>query len=92
VRREEMLECIRKVNRGETCIPPALVQKLAASVSGEALVFSTARPTAPARGVLLPAVQLRSAHAIDQSFGHGAILVVTIRVKLCDDKPRAIVR
>ena len=37
VRREEMLECIRKVNRGETCIPPALVQKLAASVSGEAL-------------------------------------------------------
>ena len=37
VRREEMLECIRKVNRGETCIPSALVQKLAASVSGEAL-------------------------------------------------------
>jgi DNA-binding NarL/FixJ family response regulator len=37
VRREEMLECIRKVNRGETCIPPALVKKLAASVSGEAL-------------------------------------------------------
>jgi len=36
-RREDMLDCIRKVNRGETCIPPALVEKLAASVSGEAL-------------------------------------------------------
>jgi DNA-binding NarL/FixJ family response regulator len=36
-RREDMLDCIRKVNRGETCIPPTLVEKLAASVSGEAL-------------------------------------------------------
>jgi len=36
-RREDMLECIRKVNRGETCIPPALVEKLAASVSAEAM-------------------------------------------------------
>jgi DNA-binding NarL/FixJ family response regulator len=36
-RREAMLDCIRRVNRGETCIPPALVEKLAASVSGEAL-------------------------------------------------------
>jgi DNA-binding NarL/FixJ family response regulator len=36
-RREDMLECIRKVHRGETCIPPALVEKLAASMSGEAL-------------------------------------------------------
>jgi two-component system NarL family response regulator len=36
-RRDCMLECIRKVHRGETCIPPALVEKLAASMSGEAL-------------------------------------------------------
>jgi DNA-binding NarL/FixJ family response regulator len=36
-RREDMLECIRKVHRGETCIPPSLVEKLAASMSGEAL-------------------------------------------------------
>jgi DNA-binding NarL/FixJ family response regulator len=36
-RREDMLECIRRVHRGETCIPPALVEKLAASVRGEAL-------------------------------------------------------
>jgi DNA-binding NarL/FixJ family response regulator len=36
-RREAMLDCIRRVHRGETCIPPALVEKLAASVSGEAL-------------------------------------------------------
>jgi len=36
-RREDMLECIRRVHRGETCIPPALVEKLAASMSGEAL-------------------------------------------------------
>ena len=34
-RREELLECIRKVNRGETCIPQALVEKLAAGMSGE---------------------------------------------------------
>ncbi len=36
-RREELLDCIRKVSRGETCVPPALVEKLAASVRGEAL-------------------------------------------------------
>ncbi len=36
-RREELLDCIRRVSRGETCIPPSLVDKLAASVSGEAL-------------------------------------------------------
>jgi len=36
-RREDLLDCIRKVNRGETCIPPALVEKLAASMSGETL-------------------------------------------------------
>ena len=36
-RREELLECIRRVHRGETCIPPALVAKLAAGVSSEAL-------------------------------------------------------
>jgi len=35
--REELLECIRKVHAGETCIPPALVAKLAASMSSEAL-------------------------------------------------------
>jgi len=36
-RREELLECIRKVSRGETCIPQALVEKLAAGMSGEPL-------------------------------------------------------
>jgi DNA-binding NarL/FixJ family response regulator len=36
-RREELLECVRTVIRGGTCIPPALVQKLAASVQGERL-------------------------------------------------------
>jgi DNA-binding NarL/FixJ family response regulator len=35
--REELLECIRKVHIGETCIPPALVAKLAAGMSNEAL-------------------------------------------------------
>lgn len=35
--REELLECIRKVHGGETCIPPSLVAKLAAAVSSEAL-------------------------------------------------------
>jgi DNA-binding NarL/FixJ family response regulator len=34
-RREELLDCIRKVSHGETCIPQALVEKLAAGVSGE---------------------------------------------------------
>ncbi|MGH7967348.1 MAG: response regulator [Limisphaerales bacterium] len=36
-RREELLDCIRKVNRGETSIPQALVEKLAAGMSGETL-------------------------------------------------------
>jgi two-component system NarL family response regulator len=36
-RREELLECIRKVNSGETCIPPALAAKLAESMSSEPL-------------------------------------------------------
>jgi DNA-binding NarL/FixJ family response regulator len=35
--REELLDCIRRVNRGETCIPPSLVAKLAAGISNEAL-------------------------------------------------------
>jgi two-component system NarL family response regulator len=35
--REDLLECIRRVHAGETCIPPALVAKLAAAVSSEAL-------------------------------------------------------
>src|SRR5271167_611704 len=35
--REELLDCIRKVHAGETCIPPSLVAKLAAAVSSEAL-------------------------------------------------------
>lgn len=35
--REELLDCIRAVHAGETCIPPLLVAKLAAEVSGEAL-------------------------------------------------------
>src|SRR5213592_2165553 len=34
-RREELLDCIRKVNRGETCIPQALVEKLAAGMRSE---------------------------------------------------------
>lgn len=33
----ELLECIRKVHRGETCIPPPLAAKLASRMSGEAL-------------------------------------------------------
>ena len=36
-RREELLESIRKVSRGETCIPQALVEKLAAGMSSETL-------------------------------------------------------
>ena len=36
-RRDEILECIRRVHSGEICIPPALVAKLAAGVSNEAL-------------------------------------------------------
>jgi len=35
--REELLACIRKVQSGETCIPPSLVAKLAAGISSEAL-------------------------------------------------------
>ncbi len=35
--REELLDCIRRVSRGETCIPPSLVEKLAAGVSGDML-------------------------------------------------------
>ena len=34
--RDALMECIRKVNAGETCIPPALAAKLAERVSGEA--------------------------------------------------------
>src|ERR1035437_4291505 len=36
-RREELLDCIRRVSRGEICIPPALLERLAAGVSGETL-------------------------------------------------------
>lgn len=35
--REELLDCIRRVHRGETCLPGALVQKLATSFQHEAL-------------------------------------------------------
>jgi DNA-binding NarL/FixJ family response regulator len=35
--REELLDCIRKVNAGETCIPPALMQKLVTGLSSEPL-------------------------------------------------------
>ena len=35
--REELLDCIRRVNRGETCIPASLVEKVAAGLSSEAL-------------------------------------------------------
>ena len=36
-RREDILDCIRRVHRGETCIPAPLVAKLAATVSSESL-------------------------------------------------------
>jgi two-component system NarL family response regulator len=36
-RREELLESIRRVNQGETCIPQSLLVKLAAGVSSETL-------------------------------------------------------
>ena len=36
-RREELLDCIRRVNRGETCIPASLAEKLAAGLSSECL-------------------------------------------------------
>jgi len=36
-RREALLDCIRRVSRGETSIPPALLEKLAAGVSSESL-------------------------------------------------------
>jgi DNA-binding NarL/FixJ family response regulator len=35
--REALMECIRKVHSGETCIPPTLAAKLADRVSGETL-------------------------------------------------------
>lgn len=35
--REELLDCIRRVHRGETCIPAALIGKLAAGISGGSL-------------------------------------------------------
>lgn len=35
--RDELLDCIRKVHAGETCIPPMLVAKLASSMSSEVL-------------------------------------------------------
>jgi DNA-binding NarL/FixJ family response regulator len=37
VERGELLDCIRKVNSGETCLPQGLVQKLARAVSSDAL-------------------------------------------------------
>jgi two-component system NarL family response regulator len=36
-RREDLLDCIRRVHRGETCITPAMVEKLAAGLSSEKL-------------------------------------------------------
>jgi DNA-binding NarL/FixJ family response regulator len=35
--REELLDCIRKVNSGETCIPQALMQKLMTEIRSEPL-------------------------------------------------------
>lgn len=35
--RDDLLECIRRVHAGETCIPPTLVAKLAAGMSSESL-------------------------------------------------------
>jgi DNA-binding NarL/FixJ family response regulator len=37
VAREALMDCIRKVHQGETCVPPALAAKLAERVSGETL-------------------------------------------------------
>jgi DNA-binding NarL/FixJ family response regulator len=37
VRREELLDCIRRVNRGETCFPASLAAKVATGLSSEAL-------------------------------------------------------
>jgi DNA-binding NarL/FixJ family response regulator len=36
-RREELLDCIRKVNSGETCIPQTLMQKLVTGIRSEPL-------------------------------------------------------
>lgn len=36
-RRDVLLDCIRKVSRGETCIPPALIEKLAAGMRNDPL-------------------------------------------------------
>ena len=36
-RREELLDSIRRVNRGETCFPASLAEKVAAGLSSEAL-------------------------------------------------------
>jgi DNA-binding NarL/FixJ family response regulator len=36
-RREELVDCIRRVNRGETCIPASLVEKVAVGLSSESL-------------------------------------------------------
>jgi two-component system NarL family response regulator len=36
-RREEILECIRKVHHGETCVPPHLTAKLATRIGAEPL-------------------------------------------------------
>jgi DNA-binding NarL/FixJ family response regulator len=36
-RREQLLDCIRRVDRGETCIPASLVEKVAAGLSSESL-------------------------------------------------------
>jgi two-component system NarL family response regulator len=36
-RREELLDCIRRVNNGETCVPATLAAKLVDSMSSEAL-------------------------------------------------------
>jgi two-component system NarL family response regulator len=36
-RREELLDCIRRVNAGEICVPPALAAKLVDSMSSEPL-------------------------------------------------------
>jgi DNA-binding NarL/FixJ family response regulator len=33
--RDELLECIRSVHAGQTCIPPSLVAKLASTADGE---------------------------------------------------------
>jgi DNA-binding NarL/FixJ family response regulator len=48
--REELVDCIRKVHRGDTCITPSLVEKLAAGLSSAPLTGREIRCADVARG------------------------------------------